>query len=240
MILKVLPHFNQNHLPFRSDSLINPLINETFKNAFFLPTGPHFFQLLVLKIMVSPHKLKAAILVTFLFFTFADPSFARDAMVANVRLNNTRDHLLIYLNIEGAFTKEMEKAILSGVPASFTYYIQCHRLRDFWFDQELKDIKTIHTIRYDNLKKEFYITRAWENSAPFSTKSFNEAKLFMTQISGLELIKLEKLDKGAHYQILTKAELGKITLPFYLHYVLFFVSMWDFETDWHSTVFIYP
>jgi len=190
--------------------------------------------------MASPYRLKAGILVIFLFFLSVDPCFAGKAAVTNVRLNNTRDYLLIYFNIEGAFTKEMEKAILSGVPASFTYYITLYRLRDFWFDQELKDIKTIHTIRYDNLKKEFYIMRTWENSTPLSAKSFHEAKLFMTQISALELINLEELEKGAQYQIQTKAELGKITLPFYLHYVLFFVSMWDFETDWHSIEFIYP
>jgi len=28
-------------------------------------------------------------------------------------------------------------------------------------------------------------------------------------------------------------------LPFYLDYVLFFLSLWDFETDWYSVVFKY-
>jgi hypothetical protein len=28
-------------------------------------------------------------------------------------------------------------------------------------------------------------------------------------------------------------------LPFYLHYVLFFLSFWDFETDWYTVDFIY-
>ncbi|NQT10914.1 MAG: DUF4390 domain-containing protein, partial [Desulfobacteraceae bacterium] len=41
------------------------------------------------------------------------------------------------------------------------------------------------------------------------------------------------------YQIRAKAELGKLTLPFYLHYILFFVSLWDVETDWYTIDFIY-
>jgi len=36
-----------------------------------------------------------------------------------------------------------------------------------------------------------------------------------------------------------KAELNKLTLPFHLHYVLFFVSLWDFETDWYTIDFVY-
>jgi len=36
-----------------------------------------------------------------------------------------------------------------------------------------------------------------------------------------------------------KAELEKVRLPLYLHYVLFFVSLWDFETDWYTVDFIY-
>ena len=35
------------------------------------------------------------------------------------------------------------------------------------------------------------------------------------------------------------AELNKIQLPLYLHYVFFFLSLWDFETDWHSVDFRY-
>ena len=36
------------------------------------------------------------------------------------------------------------------------------------------------------------------------------------------------------YRLRVKAELNKVRLPFYLHYVLFFVSLWDFETEWHE------
>lgn len=35
------------------------------------------------------------------------------------------------------------------------------------------------------------------------------------------------------------AELNKIRLPFHLHYVFFFLSLWDFETDWHTIKFTY-
>ncbi|MCJ7773117.1 MAG: DUF4390 domain-containing protein [Desulfobacterales bacterium] len=189
--------------------------------------------------MIISKRLKACTIGILLFFSLSDLVSALETKLTNIKLNNTRDHLLVYLNIEGAFQNKMEKAILAGVPATFTYYIKLSQIRDLWFDKEISDVKAIHTIRYDNLKKEFYINRSWENATPIVTKSFLDAKLLLCQINSLEIIELNRLNKGFQYQILAKAELSKMTLPFYLHYVLFFVSIWDFETDWHSIDFIY-
>ena len=61
----------------------------------------------------------------------------------------------------------------------------------------------------------------------------------MTEIRNIEVIPLKKLEPGARYQLRVKAELEKVRLPLYLHYVLFFVSLWDFETDWYTVDFTY-
>ena len=61
----------------------------------------------------------------------------------------------------------------------------------------------------------------------------------MTEIKGLKIASLKELEKGQTYSVITRAQLNKVTLPLKLHYVLFFVSLWDFETDWYSVEFIY-
>ena len=61
----------------------------------------------------------------------------------------------------------------------------------------------------------------------------------MAEIDSLRIIPLSGLEKGRQYQLSAKAELNKLTLPLYLHYVLFIVSLWDFETDWYTIDFIY-
>ena len=61
----------------------------------------------------------------------------------------------------------------------------------------------------------------------------------MTEVDNLRVIELANLIKGDKYQIRIKAELDKVTLPLSLHYVLFFVSFWDFETDWYLINFTY-
>ena len=51
-----------------------------------------------------------------------------------------------------------------------------------WFDKDIADLEVTHTIIYDNLKKEFTVTRSWKDNNPEVTKSFDEAKKWMTEI----------------------------------------------------------
>ncbi len=166
-------------------------------------------------------------------------SFAQEASVSNIIVTNTRDDLLVYMKVEGAFKEKMKQAILSGVPTTFSYLVRLNRVRNMWGDKNIVDLKVIHTIKYNNLKKEFVVIRSWENKNPFVTQSFDEAQKQMAEIDGLKVVSLNMLEKGRRYQLGAKAELNKLTLPFYLHYVLFFVSLWDFETDWYEVDFIY-
>ncbi|MCG6910189.1 MAG: DUF4390 domain-containing protein [Deltaproteobacteria bacterium] len=174
-----------------------------------------------------------------LLLLFADQAHALDARLKNIIVTNTRDDLLIYLTVEGAFTEDMQTAILSGVPTTFSFYVNLYRTRSLWFDKKLAELKITNTVKYDNLKNEFVIQRSWEDGKPIIVKSIEEAEKMMTEIDSLKVVPLNRLNKGDRYQIRTKAQLSKVTLPLYLHYVLFFVSMWDFETDWYTIDFIY-
>ncbi|KPJ78492.1 MAG: hypothetical protein AMJ54_03160 [Deltaproteobacteria bacterium SG8_13] len=186
---------------------------------------------------ISKRKWLAVFLGVFLLLEAV--VFAQDARLTRITVSNTRDNLLLYLKLQGAFTEKMQEAILSGVPATFSYYVSLHRVRSLWFDKELADLKITNSIRYDNLKKEFTVTRPWKGEQPILTQSFQEAQRYMTEIDGLIVYPLEGLNKGGQYQIRTMAEMSKTTLPWKMHYVLFFVSLWDFETDWYTIDFIF-
>ncbi len=159
--------------------------------------------------------------------------------MTDIIVTNTRDDLLVYLNVEGAFREKMQAAILSGVPTTFSFFITLFKARNLWFDKKIADIKVAHTVKYNNLKKEFVVKRSWENGEPLVTQSFEEVKKLMTEIDSLKIIPLSSLEKGLNYQIQAKAELSKLTLPFYLHHVFIFLSLWDFETDLYTIDFIY-
>ncbi|MBF0117346.1 MAG: DUF4390 domain-containing protein [Desulfobacterales bacterium] len=183
-------------------------------------------------------SIKKFFLISIIIFSYTF-TFAQDAKLTNIIVTNTADDLLIYLNVEGAFKDEMEKAILSGVSATFSFLIKLDRIRSFFPDKEVVDIKVSHAIKYNSLKKEFIVTRSWENNKPFITSSFKDAQKFISEINGLRIVPVYMLEKGRQYQISVKAELSKVKLPLYLHYIFFFVSLWDFETDWYTIDFVY-
>ena len=184
-------------------------------------------------------KQKTCIWFLILFFAISTLATAQEAHLTNIIVTNTRDDFLIYFTVKGAFRGEIKKAILSGVPTTFSFFVTLNLERRLWPDKEIADLKLTHTIKYDNLKQEFSIHRSWKNGKPDIAKSFEEAQKLMSEINGLKVLPLKQLEKGRRYQLLAKAELSKLTLPLYLHYVLFFMSLWDFETDWYTVDFIY-
>lgn len=161
------------------------------------------------------------------------------AQLVNIRLANTRDDLIAYFEVKGAFTRKINEAVLNGIPTTFSFYMSLYQDQKTWFDKKISDIEFKSTVEYDNLKKEFVVTRPWKSEKPVVTKSFDEARLLMTQINNVKVADLSDVVKGGKYQIRIKAELDKIELPLYLHYVLFFLSYWDFETDWYLINFTY-
>ncbi|MCD6184236.1 MAG: DUF4390 domain-containing protein [Deltaproteobacteria bacterium] len=186
--------------------------------------------------LINKQTLTVLCIIIFFFFTAAA---GQEAKLNNLFVSNTRDNLIIYCKTEGAFTEKMERAIISGVPVTFSFFINLYKVRTFLPDKEVIEKKITHSIKYNNLKKEYTITLSTQSGSPVITKTFEEAKKLMCKIDNLTLIPLDRLEKGSQYQIRAKAELMKMTLPFYLHYVLFFVSMWNFETEWHTIDFIY-
>ncbi|MBU0973036.1 MAG: DUF4390 domain-containing protein, partial [Proteobacteria bacterium] len=154
-----------------------------------------------------------------------------NAVLANIKLANTRDDLLTYFEVKNAFTDKINQAVQKGIPTTFSFYVSLYKTSNSWFDKNIADVQIKSTVKYNSLKEEFSVLRPWKDAKPSVTKSFEEAKSWMTDVDNLRVIPLESLVKGDKYQIRIKAELDKVTLPLSLHYVLFFVSFWDFETD---------
>jgi uncharacterized membrane protein YbaN (DUF454 family) len=174
------------------------------------------------------------------FLLLNDAAFAdEEPRLENIIVTNTRDNLLLYLTAKNAFPKKIVEAIQSGVPTTFTFYINLYRVRSLWLDGKITNIQLSHTLKYDTLKKEYIITRSWEGNRPLMVKTLTEAKKLMSEVDSLEIVPLQQLEKGRQYQIRAKAELDRLTLRFYLHHILFFLSFWDVETDWHTIDFIY-
>jgi hypothetical protein len=159
--------------------------------------------------------------------------------LSNITVSNTSSELLLHLNLEGSFSNDTRQNVLSGKTTSFAFRIQLNQVQDFWLDPTIADLTVIHTLKFDSVKKEFTVRRSWTGYEAETTPSFEEAQRWMNQIEGLKIVALNRMEKDARYELRTKAEVSRKTLPFNLHHVLFFVSFWDEQTDWYIIDFVY-
>jgi hypothetical protein len=163
----------------------------------------------------------------------------KEANLSDIIVTNTRDDLLVYFKVKDCFTEEMNKAIMNGISTKFTFVVKLYQVRPTWLDIKLADIRLTHTIQYNTLKNEFTLFLPEQDNKKVITKEFEEAKKLMADVVALTVTNLHNLKRGLEYHLRMKAELDKIELPFYLNYVFFFLSLWDFETDWYTVRFQY-
>jgi len=187
------------------------------------------------------NRLRAGLLILslFAFLRCEVLALAEETYLSDIVVTNTRDHLLVYFTVNNCFTPEMNEAIESGLTTTFTFYVKLYEKRDILWDKKIADIGFSHSIKYDNLKSTYEL-KLWErNERVVTVRTFDEARKLMAEVVALKLIPLHHLKKGSRYQIQMMAELDKLELPFYLHYILFFLYLWDFKTDWYAVDFRY-
>jgi hypothetical protein len=164
---------------------------------------------------------------------------AQQAYLSDIVVTNTRDHLLVYFTVNGCFTPDMNAAIDSGIETTFTFFVKLYERRSILWDKKIEDIAFRHTIRYDNLKGTYEIRLSDENNKTVTVNNFEQAKKLMAEVVALKVVTMNQMKKGFRYQVQMMAQLDEIKLPFYLHHVLFFLSLWNFETDWYAVDFKY-
>lgn len=186
-------------------------------------------------------KEKAGILILILcaFMAVASLAEAKNAYVSDVVVTNTRHQLFVYFSVNNCFTSEMNKAIQNGIPTTFNFFVTLSQKKRFWFDSKVANLRFSHTIKYDNLKEIYNVTLSEQNGKTVTVKSYERAQKLMEDVVGVRVASLSSLHRGDDYQLRMMAQLGKIKLPLHLHYVFFFLSLWDFETHWKTVEFKY-
>ena len=161
--------------------------------------------------------------------------------ISNVLISKNSQNISLAFDIKGAFTKEIEDAIKSGIPTPFTFIVELYRERSFWFNEKLAELKFKHIVQYDTLKAEYelIIEEKAAQDKIIKLKDLPQVKEVMSKVEGISVSISETPQKGSKYILKIKAKLDTVNLFFPLNYMLFFVSFWDFETDWHEEIIVY-
>ena len=159
--------------------------------------------------------------------------YCDDARIADVAVS--KNHALsITFSVKDAFTKEIDEAIKTGLPTTFSFIVELDRLRSAWFNETVGGIRLRHTVKYDSLKEEYEISIDEMGEKSIRTKDINEMKALMSVVTSVDIKPVKPLVQGEGYEFRVKAELHTVELPFLLNYLLFFVKLWDFETSWYT------
>ncbi|MBI5888609.1 MAG: DUF4390 domain-containing protein [Deltaproteobacteria bacterium] len=170
-------------------------------------------------------------LTFFSLLAIAGQGHCFEPAIDGVRVESGAD-IRVSFTVMNAFTKEIEEAIRSGVPTSFTFFMELARVKSHWFNEGVGKWQFRHTVKYDTLKEEYEITR--DEADVVRTKEFGEMKKIMSTGSAVTLDYAAPAAAGQDYELKIKAELRTVKLPFLLNYMFFFVRYWDFETDWYA------
>ena len=82
-----------------------------------------------------------------------------ECQIRDVSLRKKSRDLAVDFHVAGAFDREVEDTIQSGLPRTLSFLLELYRPRPLLPDRRLRAWRLEHTIRYDNLKDEFLITR---------------------------------------------------------------------------------
>ncbi len=175
------------------------------------------------------------------FFLLFSPvkSFGIEAKITDFLITGASGNVLIYFRVKNCFTMKMEEAIHAGIPTTFTFIAELYEERENNFDKLESSYEVRHTVKYDNIKKFFYVTYTEEGKKPEQFTYMSKAKTAMSELNGFAVIPLKQLVRDKRYYVRVKVKLDKVRLPLHLEYIFFFLSLWDFETDWYRQDFIY-
>ena len=179
--------------------------------------------------------------VLFVLF-FPPPVMAEEEVEANIAdiiITTSKTHLLLFCTIKNSFTSEMVEGVRNGIPILFDFSIELEKVNNNWLDTTLMETTIQHTLTYDLLKEEYQITLQERDNKTVTTESIDKAMELMAEINGIKIIERNKLTPDTPYALHIKAKLAEKTLPMNMHYIIPFISLWNFETDWRTIEFRY-
>lgn len=154
------------------------------------------------------------------------------AGIVDVSIRKETENLEVSFRIANCFTPKMEEAIQNGIPTTFRIRVTLEKPSLMLVKSPMVDFTVEHTIAYNRLNNEYQVYLQEHPQKTLVTKDFEQAKEWMSTVKSLPVTFTCLLCRDQEYTLKLKAELSKVSLPLILRYIFFWISLWDFETDW--------
>ncbi len=180
-------------------------------------------------------------LIFFIFFFWIQNLWGEDLAptIKDFSISDRDGTLVASIMLKNGITKEIEKALTSGIPIRFSYIFELIR-PGFLRNHKIKTVKQVRSMTYDHLKREYRVLIGPGTRKMISVKDIDQAKEFAFNVKEVEIVDFNTIPQGCVYILRVKCIIDKeqeAELPFNRLIGLFWNN--SIETKWYEIRFRY-
>ena len=113
------------------------------------------------------------------------------------------DHVLVSLELPGAYTEEIRDAVASGLETTFSFDIELRQAVAYWLDRTVDRTSVSASVRYDGLTGRYSVTRIVDGRVERVQVFEGEAgvRQLLTSLDRLPLFSTRDLETNGDYRV---------------------------------------
>ena len=138
----------------------------------------------------------------------ASPPAARAQRDVRVTTLTPEDHVLVSLELHGAYTEEVRDAVASGLEATFSFDIELRQPVAFWLDRTVDRVTVSASVRYDGLSGRYRVRRIVDGRVEEVQVVEEEAAVrqLVTTLERLPLFDTRELEANGDYRVRVRVD----------------------------------
>ena len=138
----------------------------------------------------------------------ASPPAARAQRDVRVTTLTREDHVLVSLELRGAYTEEVRDAVASGLETTFSFDIELRQPVAFWLDRTVDRVAVSVSVRYDGLIGRYRVRRT-VNGQVAQVQVVEEevaVRQLVTTLERLPLFSTRDLETNGDYRVRVRVD----------------------------------
>ena len=138
----------------------------------------------------------------------ASPPVARAQRDVRVTTLTREDHVLVSLELRGAYTEEVRDAVASGLETTFSFDIELRQPVAFWLDRTVDRVSVSVSVRYDGLIGRYRVRRIVDGRVEQVQVVEEEAAVrqLLTTLERLPLFSTRDLETNGDYRVRVRVD----------------------------------
>jgi uncharacterized protein DUF4390 len=180
-----------------------------------------------LRVVKKPH-VRSSVLPLFVFFAWAASAAPPSPRIENLTATAAQGKVSVRFTLAGAFDDgEMIEALQSGLPTSFTYFVEIFRDRPNWFDDGIAAARVEVICTFNSLTRE-YLLNYRRDKRLVRSETFTDLAALERRMTTIE--ETDFFDIGSRKPYKLKVRVKADLMGGWLMYVI----PWEASTRWRE------